>query len=210
MSPTISQTLLLFLFLTLLSSAHPAPPSIHLDPQPIAAPLVPAIPLDHSLSDERSSLTTSYLQHQFVLLSRIHATPRSPNSYVSASSQMRSLFAALSTSHPSTSRQNSILSHINTLRSSHRFPSRIDPGIHLTWGTPWDFSRHGPYPAARLARVESLGVDADAARVELENAVEALDRQTWVEAAEERPRMVFTDDTGLLRSAVEYYRRVLG
>lgn len=217
--------LLFFLLcLVLITAANPAPPSVDLYAamQPIfskASPNTPA-PQEHidrsmARSDFSSDFSSDYLQHQHARVSRLAAIPRSRSAYLSSEAEMRQLFSALTSLNHDPKRQAEIPERINRLRTTgYKFAPRVDPGLHLPFGTPWEFDEHGPYPASRLAGAPRLNVgrvDAEAYRVELENALEALDKQTFFEAdrrAGEKIRMLYTDDTILLRSAIDHYRQI--
>lgn len=107
------------------------------------------------------------------------------------------------------------LTAINALRrAGYRFGPQSDPGLHVPLGTPWDFLHYGPYPASRLAELESRDLlkVGNELRWELENAVKALDGQSYVDSmrrATEEPQLVYTDDPDLLHTATEYFSQKL-
>lgn len=164
------------------------------------------------LSALESQLASDHARYQQVQhLNRLRL-PKDPSIYDHQRSLMQSFFFDLPHSPPSDLPLH--LSNINELRvAGYRFPSHIDPGLHQPFGTPWDFTRFGPYPSTRLAQRpfdEAAGeAKAHKVKVEIENAQRALDKQSLLEVNGKgyAGLMAFTDDVELLRSAVEYHAR---
>ncbi|KAF6767412.1 hypothetical protein PSEUBRA_004695 [Kalmanozyma brasiliensis GHG001] len=171
-----------------------------LDPLP---PTIPDHPLFPSSPDLQSlhALQSAYTTHMKLQLSRVARVHRTLRTFTTLQAQMRSHFAHLTTPHT----LEHTLERINDLRSAgYRFGADVDPGLHVPWGTEWDYERFGPYPSTRLA--SARGGDAGKLERELENAWDALDRQTLMEVGRGKSGMVYTDDVGLLRSALEWQR----
>lgn len=154
-----------------------------------------------------SDLNEAYTRHTTSQLSRAAHMDRTLPVYTALREEMRTHFNRLSSLH--THGHSETLSKINDLRlAGYRFGKDVDPGLHVPFGTVWEFDRFGPYPATRLARAaQGEKGEQEKLKVEVENALDALDRQTMVEAKMSgRARMVYTDDTMLLWNAIKYHR----
>ncbi|KAI3480498.1 hypothetical protein L1887_57345 [Cichorium endivia] len=148
-----------------------------------------------------------YRTHREALAARMRSTSFSPQTAAKKEILMKQYFSALSNALPE--KQPELLQKINDLRQAgYRFGASVDPGLHVPFGTPWDPTRFGPYPAKRLAE-GAYGKSKAAVEIEVENAREALDHQTLREAMHGRMEPVFADDFQLLRSAIDFHAQRL-
>ncbi|ELQ32473.1 hypothetical protein OOU_Y34scaffold01143g1 [Pyricularia oryzae Y34] len=99
-----------------------------------------------------------YRTHREALAARMRSTSFSPQTAAKKEILMKQYFYALSNALPE--KQPELLQKINDLRQAgYRFGASVDPGLHVPFGTPWDPTRFGPYPAKRLAEGAYEGLD---------------------------------------------------
>ncbi len=148
-----------------------------------------------------------YRTHREALAARMRSTSFSPQTSAEKETLMKQYFSTLSNAPPE--EQPKLLQKVNDLRhAGYRFGPSVDPGLHVPFGTPWEHTKFGPYPAKRLAE-GAYGKSKAAVEIEVENAREALDHQTLREAMHGRMEPVFTEDLELLRSAIDFHTQRL-
>ncbi|SPO25274.1 uncharacterized protein UTRI_02605_B [Ustilago trichophora] len=120
---------------------------------------------------------------------------------------LKGLFQKLGRAHGTT--EPDILAKINEFRKpGFRYEMEVDPGLHAPLGTRWNFQLLGPYPSVRLAQA-GFKNDRRLVETELDNALDALNKQNWMETYANKFELAYTDDINLLRSAIEYHQRRL-
>ncbi|SNX83729.1 uncharacterized protein MEPE_02436 [Melanopsichium pennsylvanicum] len=158
--------------------------------------------LEENLYNAHSSYQTQQIKH-------LRSMDRSREAFDRSHDLMQGYFNQLSRTLQSKGAELVQLENINNLRrAGYRFGPETDPGLHVQFGTVWNYRLFGPYPSTRLAQAVDQE-EPDKMRTEIDNAWKALDRQNWLESRWKIFKPAFTDDVDLLTSAIQYHEKKL-
>ncbi|SPO32048.1 uncharacterized protein UTRI_02605 [Ustilago trichophora] len=151
-------------------------------------------------------LTAEHMRHQAQRLEWAMKVPK-PVPWATHEHSLMGLFKNLRRARDTTEPE--ILAKINEFRRTGlMYGPKFDPGMYAPLGTRWNFQLLGPYPSSRLVRA-GFQEDKGIVETELDNALDALKRQNWMETFSNKFELAYTDNIDLLRSAIEYHERRL-